>query len=168
MENNQLEALANLIAVEVNRQSSNVSSQRPGLTSGLSFSEAVELELFRRTSRGQSKFTISHFKSSMKKFYNFLESIGKMNRLDDISVKDIDEFVVSVRRENLSGGTINSHITHVRMLFKTLHQREKIDKDPTRFVVLESIIKKKLTIGEVCCYKCRITAKCSHYIAFLF
>ncbi len=145
MENN-LKELASLIVDEVNRQSSNISSQMNGLSSSVSFKEAVELELFRKQSRGHSEKTVIGFKSSMKKFYSFAASIGKLNNLERITIEDMEDYVIQIRNEQLQPRTINMHINAVRMLFKTLVQRERIEKDPTKFLVLERTVKKKRKI----------------------
>ncbi len=146
-----IEALASMIAVEVNRQSS-AKHKRYGFTPTLSFREAYDLEHYRRKSMGNSENTIRLFNSSLKKFLSFLISIGKDRDVSKVTVEDIEDYLIHLRGSGICSVTINTQMTMVKQLFKTLVERDKLEKNPTRLVKRDKEIRKRkriLSLDEI-------------------
>lgn len=149
LSNTDVTAFANAFVKQIQNMASDgaISSKSP-----VTFEQAYNITIERKYSKGHSANTIKNFRGVMKQLLPFLMSIMKDNNLELVTVQDMNKYIVTLREKQLQPSTINSHITQIRTLFKTLIINGLIDKDPTIDFGLDIVVKKHrriLTISEI-------------------
>lgn len=95
--------------------------------------------------------TVQSYKRDLMKMYKFMLIRGISNS-SDITVTNINAYLMYLEKEGLSSSTISRNIASMRAFFRYLLKNKKIDYEPVEFVKSPSVQKKipsVLTVEEV-------------------
>lgn len=118
----------------------------------ISFYEFSDFRFYLESNKRSSKNTIQSYMNDLKDYGKFLKKYQKIEYIEDITTKEIERYIVSLKKKNLSKKSIQRKITTIKEFHKFLYEEEITKTNPAKQVdnvKLDKHIPEVLTVEEV-------------------